>query len=324
MPVKQDNSQTMPLISFIITYYNLPPAMLRECVGSIAGLNLNRHEREIILVDDGSAANPMDYLEEWCSDIIYIRQENSGLSAARNTGISAARGDYLQFVDGDDMLIKTGYDKCIEILKANKPDMLMFLLTNSISANNSQSFSVTTGIDYMLHNNIRSTACGYLFRKDILGGHAFTCGTLHEDDEFTPLLMLKAKSLADTTINAYWYRERANSITTNNDKCAVQRRLDHKRDGIFRLQHACLALDDNQREALDRRIAQLAMDYIYTIIMDDKRSLPKRLGELRQHALYPLPNKSYTSKYKWFRIISGNKLGIRFLSYSLPLIKRER
>ena len=52
----------MPLISFIITYYNLPPAMLRECMGSIAGLNLNRHEREIILVDDGSAANPMEYL----------------------------------------------------------------------------------------------------------------------------------------------------------------------------------------------------------------------------------------------------------------------
>lgn len=43
------------LVSFIITTYNLPPDRLEECIGSIMKLSLNPKEREIILVDDGSA-----------------------------------------------------------------------------------------------------------------------------------------------------------------------------------------------------------------------------------------------------------------------------
>ena len=43
-----------PLISFILTYYNLPVEMLIECIESILALSLQADEREIIVVDDGS------------------------------------------------------------------------------------------------------------------------------------------------------------------------------------------------------------------------------------------------------------------------------
>ena len=44
----------MPLISFIVPCYNIPTAMLRECIQSILALDMRDDEREIIIVDDGS------------------------------------------------------------------------------------------------------------------------------------------------------------------------------------------------------------------------------------------------------------------------------
>ena len=42
----------MPLVSFIITTYNLPSEYLEFCLKSILQLSLNPKEREIIIVDD--------------------------------------------------------------------------------------------------------------------------------------------------------------------------------------------------------------------------------------------------------------------------------
>ena len=96
----------MPLISFILTYYNLPLTMLCNCIDSILSLSLTADEREIIVVDDGSEDSPMDKLMQYGDKITYIRQRNQGLSDARNTGIQMATGQYLQVVDGDDKLHK--------------------------------------------------------------------------------------------------------------------------------------------------------------------------------------------------------------------------
>ena len=43
-----------PLISFIITTYNLPKQLLVEAIESAMNLTLSKKEREIIVVDDGS------------------------------------------------------------------------------------------------------------------------------------------------------------------------------------------------------------------------------------------------------------------------------
>lgn len=56
-----------PLVSFIITTYNLPIQYLKECIDSILQLSLNAKEREIILVDDGSDICPLDEWQSTCS-----------------------------------------------------------------------------------------------------------------------------------------------------------------------------------------------------------------------------------------------------------------
>lgn len=316
----------MPQISFIITYYNLPPDMLKACVDSIISLPMKSHEREIIIIDDGSEISPMTYLGDASSEIVYIRQTNSGLSIARNRGMLEAKGEYIQFVDGDDTIITEEYKKCTEILKEQKPDMLMFCMTNNKDEHSNNWRIETSGTEYMAKHNLHSTACGYLFRKSITGNLKFTKNIYHEDDEFTPLLLLKAESLIATGYKAYWYRQRDCSITTNKNKTKVKQRLDNKRDIIFRLQDKCGSLEGSQKDALARRVAQLTMDYIYTTIIEthDSNAINNRLDQLHQKYLYPLPNGNYTAKYKWFRAISSNRAGICLLTLILPLLKRER
>ena len=64
--------QKRPLISFIVTTYNLQPELLAECLDSIMALSLSDQEREVILVDDGSDIPAIMQLTDYQNNIIYI------------------------------------------------------------------------------------------------------------------------------------------------------------------------------------------------------------------------------------------------------------
>ncbi|MGB8354527.1 MAG: glycosyltransferase [Chthoniobacteraceae bacterium] len=87
-----------PLVSVVITTFRRP-AFLVAAIGSV--LAQDYHEREIIVIDDGSA----DEMEPVCAPfpVRYFHQENRGPSAARNAGAARARGDLLLFLDDDDL-----------------------------------------------------------------------------------------------------------------------------------------------------------------------------------------------------------------------------
>ena len=95
---------------------------------------------------------------------------------------------------------------------------------------------------------------------------------------------------------------------------------------LIRLKERCAQLEGIKRKALNRRVDQLTMDYIYTCLIGLKGTgnIIERIKELRLNGLYPLSNNDYTAKYKVFRIISSNRLGIWLLAAILPLIKKER
>lgn len=102
------NGQT-PLVSFIVTTYNLPETLLQECLQSIVALSLKESEEEIIVIDDGSDESALLSITYFRERIIYVWQPNKGVSVARNLGMKLASGKYIQFIDGDDKLIQTGY-----------------------------------------------------------------------------------------------------------------------------------------------------------------------------------------------------------------------
>jgi len=329
MQNQQDSKQPAPLVSFIIAYYNLSPLILKECIESIMSLSLRDDERQVIVVDDGSTCSPLDAISHLMEKIIYLRQQNGGLSAARNSGLRMATGEYIQFVDADDYLIEIPYNHCLDIIRQQHPDVVMFDFTHDDQGTPTGDFNTEdpmSGADYLLHNNLQATACCYLFRQSILGHLRFTPDIYHEDEEFTPQILLRAETIYSTDAQAYFYRQRPESITTVTDLRTTLRRLGDCHLVIKKLSHVADVLPITERQALQRRVAQLTMDYIYNIIVQtrSRHYLDRKLSILRNEGLFPLPDRDYTLKYRWFRRLTTNNIGLSLLMRVLPRIKRER
>lgn len=305
------------LVSFIITTYNLPTEYLLECLKSILQLSLKPREREIILIDDGSDLAAINELLDYQDEIIYLRQRNQGLSAARNRGLQIASGDYIQFVDGDDYFLQMQYEHCLDLVRYHTPDIVYFELTNKEEKDVPYQFSEPiTGSAFMHNNNLRAAACSYIFKASILQNLRFTPGIFHEDEEFTPLLFLKAERVITTDAKAYFYRERKDSIIhKTEDKQHVLKRLSDTEKVIFHLLEKTTYLPENERIALNRRIAQLTMDYLYnTIILTRSgKRLEEAVKRLYDKGLFPLPEKKYTKKYLMFAKAINNKIGRKLM-----------
>ena len=191
----------MPHITFIIPVYNVPDKMLTECLQHLFDMHLPDGSYEVIVVDDGNTHDiTAQWPETWRQRITCLRQPNQGLSAARNTGIAHAHGTYLQFVDADDYLFVHSYKAAINFALAHDADLLAFHMTRKeVATTWATPDGPFTGSGYMALRNMRSAACGYMFKRNLLGKLRFTPGILHEDVEFTTQLFMKAQRIYDAT-----------------------------------------------------------------------------------------------------------------------------
>lgn len=325
MPNEQSFSQNLqtqqPLISFIIPAWNLPEGLLNQCVKSIMDLDLGPDEREVIVVDDGSGHPAFQELAPWKKEVHLLCQPHAGLSVARNKGLALATGQYVQFVDGDDLLLKAPYNHCIQLLKRGDIDVLMF---ESVTAETQQDeftdAEAVTGVEYLLHHNLHGSACGYIFSYSLLGQLRFTPGILHEDEEFTPLLLLGAEHLVTTSAQCYFYRQRPASIMHTTDQAATDKGLNDAEGVVMRLNHKACTLPLHLRQALSRRVAQLTMDLMFNTMVQTHswHRLQALTHRLQAVGLFPLPLKNYTRKYLLFaqltRWAPGRLLALALLS----------
>lgn len=92
-----------PLISVILNTYNRAP-LLPRAVESV--LAQTHYDFELVVADDGSTdCTPALVAEFSDRRVRYVRQDNTGLSAARNLGVASSSGRYVTFLDDDDEVL---------------------------------------------------------------------------------------------------------------------------------------------------------------------------------------------------------------------------
>lgn len=139
-------------LSIIVPVFN-SKQYLRDCVKSIE--NQNYLSMEIILVDDGStdgSSKICKSLEKLFNNIVYIRQDNKGVSSARNVGINIARGNYIFFVDSDDLMNEKALKKIRSKLIKLNFDMILGNYTTWNS--NKNTTDIKENISDIKSNNI--------------------------------------------------------------------------------------------------------------------------------------------------------------------------
>jgi glycosyltransferase involved in cell wall biosynthesis len=101
-------------ISTIIPTYNSAKT-LERAIKSVLQQTLPAHE--IIIIDDGSVDETPEVINRFQGKIKYIKQTNSGVSAARNTGIKESSGNWIAFLDADDEWLPSKLELQSRILK---------------------------------------------------------------------------------------------------------------------------------------------------------------------------------------------------------------
>ena len=100
-------------IAAVVPCYN-SSGTIAETLKSIFEQTYPCHE--VIVVDDGSLDGTEEKVRQF-DKVKYIRQKNSGVSAARNKGVEVAESDWIAFCDADDIWHPNKMEICARCLE---------------------------------------------------------------------------------------------------------------------------------------------------------------------------------------------------------------
>lgn len=121
---------TPPILSVVVPCYNYGRYLL-DCISSLVGGNTSLgpmpgqtlQSFEIVIVDDASTDNSLDFIKE-AADIskgirAYHLEKNVGTARALNYGIERCYGKYITFLSADDMREPDSLAKLVEVCEQN-------------------------------------------------------------------------------------------------------------------------------------------------------------------------------------------------------------
>src|SRR5687767_7450433 len=116
---KPDLETKAPTVTVVVPSYN-NARYIGQTLDSIASQTFTDYE--VIVVNDGSddSEELERVLESHPLPVVYISQENKGVSAARNAAIRIARGEFYAQLDADDQWTPEYLEVQLGILRENK------------------------------------------------------------------------------------------------------------------------------------------------------------------------------------------------------------
>jgi glycosyltransferase involved in cell wall biosynthesis len=233
----ESGTTAAPKVSIIIPVYNVEEYLV-ECLDSV--INQTLQEIEIICVNDGSTDTSREILAQYAlrdPRITIIDQENSGQSAARNRGIDSATGEYIYFLDSDDFIdintCQIVYDAALVHpggfdfvgfggnIFADKDAWIdqagfskeFYYRKNNYAPNSGKNLAC----NLVLNGDYIVSATMYFSKRSHLQDFniRFEEGLLYEDNWFTYLNIMSAKSAWILRDQLFYRRVRPNSTMTS-------------------------------------------------------------------------------------------------------------
>lgn len=224
-----------PKVSVVIPVYNVEQ-YLRECLDSV--INQSLKDIEIICVNDGSPDNSLNIIEEYAGTdnrITILSRKNGGLSAARNSGVECAQGQYIYFLDSDDFITEDALEKLYILSEEEKLDILYFGVQNYFENEDMKKYDIKEDTYYQRKQFYNTSVRGDVLFEKFLSENMFICcvpfqfirkdflinsnirfkeGILHEDELFSPQIILEAERTMVIEDKLYMRRIREDSIMT--------------------------------------------------------------------------------------------------------------
>ena len=210
------------LVSVIVPVYKVEQ-YLNRCVSSI--IKQSHTNLEIILVDDGSPDRCPQLCDEWAlqdSRIKVVHKENGGLSDARNVGLKKASGNYICFVDSDDYVSTKFVETLYELIHLYNTDMSAVSLKEVFSMEQENIVSACAGnivfegeaaLKELFSNDTFSNyAWNKMYKRELFDNVEFPVGRKMEDLGTTYKLLMRAKKIAFSKEQLYYYFQREDSI----------------------------------------------------------------------------------------------------------------
>lgn len=278
-----------PLVSVVIPAFECSE-FIAETLQSLFAQTFTNYET--IVVNDGSldAVELESVLKPFFDKIVYIKQQNAGVAAARNTAIRVARGEYLAFLDSDDIWHPTYLATQIEQIKTRNCDMIY-----------SDAVLFGEGIASRIRYSANAPSFGPVNTESLISAkcNVITSGTVVRRksvievgmfDETLPKICFEdfdlwfriAKSgyrIKYHTSPLLKYRVRANSLSGDSVR-QIERAITayHFLKGKYQLNDSELKSIDRQIEVLSLRLEVVRIKY--SLVVKDFESAQKHLDDI--------------------------------------------
>ena len=220
------------MISIIMSVYNVGK-YLEDCLSSI--FNQTYKEFEVIIINDGSTDNSVKIINKYRekhSNIVYLEQQNKGLSEARNLGLSLAKGEYILYIDSDDYIDQDMFRVMIEKIESDKSDMVIIGHTEfyddvtgkdchvKLEIQDNKIYSGIEVANLMLECKVMGVAWNKLYKTEKLKeeNFYFEIGRYTQDWYPTFKHIANLEKISFVNLPLYKYRLRSTSTTSKKNK----------------------------------------------------------------------------------------------------------